>query len=140
MLTYCCVFNCIKKGYREDDGSKVFYFVFFIEKIFRKKWIYVIRREEGKNFIIKFLIKVCFRYFREYEFKKFLVGKMFLRLNVVFSLFSWIRISLRKRKALILRELESGRESSFIISDKINEENIMDVFDDDFISDISEET
>lgn len=75
MFMYCCVFECVKKGYRDEDGSKVFYFVFFVEKRLRKKWIYVIRRDEGKDFEIKLVIKVCSRYFREYDIKKIFVGK-----------------------------------------------------------------
>ena len=140
MPTHCCVPNCTKKGYREDDGSKVSYFVFPTEKTLRKKWIHAIRREEGKNFTIKPSTKVCSRHFREYELKKSLAGKMSLRPNAVPSLFSWTRTSPRKRKAPTPRELESRRESSSIISDKTNEENIMDVSDDDSTSDTGEET
>jgi len=61
------------------------------------------------------------------------------RPNAASSLFSWTHTLPRKRKAPTPRELESGRESSSIISDNTNEENIMDVSDDS-TSDTSKET
>ena len=53
MPTHCCVPECTKKGYHEDDGSKVSYFLFPTEKTLWKKWIHAIQREEGKQFEIK---------------------------------------------------------------------------------------
>ena len=135
MPTHCGIPYCTKKGYRKDDGNKVFHFVFPTEKTLQKKWIHAIRREEGKYFTIKTSTKVCSKHFREYELKKSLARKMYLRPNAVRSLFLWTRTSPRKRKAPTLRELESARKSSTIISDNTNEENIMDVSDNDSTSD-----
>ena len=50
MPTHCCVPECTKKGYREEDGSKVSYFQFPSENMLKKKWIRVIRRDERKDF------------------------------------------------------------------------------------------
>lgn len=93
MPMHCCVPECVKKGYRDEDGSKVSYFVFPVEKRLRKKWIHAIRRDEGKDFEIKPVTKVCSRHFREYDIKKTLAGKRQLRLGAVPSLFTWTRTS-----------------------------------------------
>ena len=53
MPMHCCVPGCVKKGY-SDDGNKVSYFMFSVEKGLRKKWIHAIRREEGKDFQPKY--------------------------------------------------------------------------------------
>ena len=141
MPTHCCVPECTKKGYREDDGSKVSYFVFPKEKTLRKKWIHAIRREEGKHFKISESTKVCSRHFRETDLKKSLAGMISLRPNAVPSLFSWTRTSPRKRKAPIQRELfVSAKEKNSRISDNTSEENIMDVCDDASTSESSDET
>ena len=131
MSTHCCVPNCTKKGYREDDGSKVSYFVFPAEKTLRKKWIHAIRREEGKHFTITQSTKVCSRHFRDYDLKKSLAGRISLQPNAVPSLFSWTRTSPRKHKAPTLREFESERESSSLVSEDTNEETIMDISEED---------
>ena len=89
--THCCVPECIKKGYREEDGSKVSYFQFPIKKMLKKKWIQAIRRDEGKDFKISESTKVCSRHFRKEYLKKTLAGKICLK-------FSWILTSPRKRK------------------------------------------
>ena len=124
MPTHCCVPDCTKKGYREDDGSKISYFVFPKEKALRKKWIHAIRREEGKYFKITSLTKVCSRHFRANDLKKTLAGKMTLQPwpGAVPSLFSWTRTSPRKRKAPTPRE--SGEGSSSMIVDKEADEEI----------------
>ena len=141
MPTHCCVPECTKKGYREDDGSEVSYFVFPKEKTLRKKWIHAIRREEGKHFKISESTKVCSRHFRETDLKKSLAGMISLRPNAVPSLFSWTRTSPRKRKAPIQRELfVSAKEKNSRISDNTSEENIMDVCDDASTSESSDET
>ena len=57
--THCCVPECTKKGYREEDGSKVSYFQFPSENMLKKKWIHAIRRDEGKDFKISESTKVC---------------------------------------------------------------------------------
>ena len=49
MLTHCCVPECMKKGYREEDGTKVSFFKFPLENPM-KKWLHAIRRDEGKYF------------------------------------------------------------------------------------------
>lgn len=46
------------------------------------------------------MIVVCFKYFRVNDFKKILVGKYFLMYGVVFLVFVWICILLRKWKFL----------------------------------------
>ena len=50
MPTHCCVPECMKKGYREDDGTKVSYFKFPTENAMKKKWLHALRRDEGKHF------------------------------------------------------------------------------------------
>ena len=70
MPTHCCVPGCVKKGYSDEDGNKVSYFIFPVEKGLRKKWIHAIRRDEGKDFQIKPTTKVCSRHFRENDIKK----------------------------------------------------------------------
>ena len=111
MPTHCCVPECTKKGYREDDGSKVSYFLFPTEKTLQKKWIHAIRREEGKHFEIRMSTKVCSRHFRKNDLKKSLAGKIYLRPGAVPSLFSWTRTSPRKRKAPTPREFGVGSSS-----------------------------
>ena len=133
MPTHCCVPDCTKKGYREDDGSKVSYFVFPKEKVLRKKWIHAIRREEGKYLKINSSTKVCSRHFRTNDLKKTLAGKMTLQPGAVPSLFSWTRTSPRKRKAPAPRE--SGEGTSSIIADsEADEENTSDDADCDSFS------
>lgn len=56
--THCYVPGCAKKGYSDEDGNKVSYFIFPFEKGLRKKWIHAIRRDEGKDFQIKPTTKV----------------------------------------------------------------------------------
>jgi len=109
-------------------------FVFPTEKTLQKKWIHAIRQEEGKHFTITQSTKVYSRHFRDYDLKKSLAGRMSLRPNAVPSLFSWTRTSPWKRKTPTPREFESGRESSNLVSEDTNEENIMDVSDDDSAS------
>lgn len=52
------------------------YFVFPVEKGLRKKWTHAIRKDEGKDFEIKPMTKVCLRHFRENDIKKTLAGKI----------------------------------------------------------------
>ena len=98
MPTHCCVPECTKKGYREEDGSKVSYFQFPTDNMLKKKWIHAIRRDEGKDFKISESTKVCSRHFRKEDLKKTLAGKICLKSGAVPSVFSWIRTSPRKRK------------------------------------------
>ena len=67
---YCCVPDCTKKGYREEDGSKVSHIQFPSENTLKKKWIHAIRREEGKDLKISESTKVCSRHFRKEDLKK----------------------------------------------------------------------
>ena len=99
MPTHCCVPECTKKGYREEDGSKVSYFQFPRKKknMLKEKWIYAIRRDEGKDFKIGESAKVCSRHFRKEDLKT-LAGKICLKSGAVPSILSWIRTSPRKRK------------------------------------------
>ena len=129
MPTHCCVPECTKKGYREDDGSKVSYFLFPTEKTLRKKWIHAIRRDEGKYFEIKTSTKVCSRHFRENDHKKSLTGKIYLRPGAVPSLFSWTLTLPRKRKAPTPREFGVGSSLRISPEKGPNEENVMDVSD-----------
>ena len=93
-----CVPECTKKGYREEDGTKVSFFKFPIENPTKKKWLHAIRREEGKYFKAPKSTRVCSRHFREGDIKKSLSGKNELKHGVVPSVFPWIRTSPRKRK------------------------------------------
>ena len=79
MPTHCCVPECTKKGYREDDGTKVSYFKFPTENVMKKKWLHAIRRDEGKHFKVTENTKICSRHFREGDIKKSLAGKNELR-------------------------------------------------------------
>ena len=94
MPTHCCVPECTKKGYREEDGTKVSFFKFPM----KKKWLHAIRRDEGKYFKVTKSTRVCSRHFREGDIKKSLSGKNELKDGVVPSVFPWIRTSPRKRK------------------------------------------
>ncbi|KAK3748977.1 hypothetical protein QZH41_019099 [Actinostola sp. cb2023] len=85
MPTHCCVPECKKKGYRDEDGNKVSYFIFPTRKDLKKMWIHAIRREEGKEFKINQGTKVCSRHFRENELKKTLAGKIVLNPGARFS-------------------------------------------------------
>ena len=89
MPRHCCVPDCTKKGYQEEDGNKVSYFVFPIEKTLCQKWIHAIQREEGKYFNITSSMKVCSRHFRMNDLKKTLVGAVPL-------LFLWTRTTKAK--------------------------------------------
>ena len=106
MPTHCCVPECTKKGYREDDGTKVSYFKFPTENVMKKKWLHAIRRDEGKHFKVTENTKICSRHFREGDIKKSLAGKNELRDGVVPSVFPWIRTSPRKRKNPAERNFE----------------------------------
>ncbi|XP_078377811.1 uncharacterized protein LOC144660965 [Oculina patagonica] len=106
MPTHCCVPECIKKGYRAADGTKVCYLKFPIENPLKKKWLHAIRREEGKFFTVTENTKVCSRHFREGDIKKTLAGKNELRGGVVPSVFPWVRTSPRKRKEPAERNFE----------------------------------
>lgn len=52
MPTHCCVPGCTKKGYLDEDGSKISFYVFPNVNNGRKQWKHAIRREEGKDFQI----------------------------------------------------------------------------------------
>ena len=93
MPTHCCVPECTKKGYREEDGTKVSFFKFPIENPMKKKRLHAIRREEGKYFKVTKSTRVCSRHFREGDIKKSLSGKNELKHGVVPSVFPWIRTS-----------------------------------------------
>jgi len=81
MPTHCCVPECTKKGYREEDGSKVSYFQFPTENMLKKKS--AIRRDEGKDFKISESTRVCSRHFRKEDLKKTLTGKICLKSGTV---------------------------------------------------------
>ena len=75
MRTHCCVPECTKKGYREEDGTKVSFFKFPIENPMKKKWLHAIRRDEGQYFNVTKSTRVCSRHFREGDIQKSLSGK-----------------------------------------------------------------
>ena len=75
MPTSCCVPECTKKGYLDENGRKVSHFKFPDDPLRRKKWLHAIRRDEGVYFQIQEWTKVCSRHFREYEFIKTLSGR-----------------------------------------------------------------
>ncbi|XP_044167341.1 uncharacterized protein LOC122951389 [Acropora millepora] len=70
MPTSCCVPQCTRKGYLDENGSKVSHFTFPDDQVLRKKWIHAIRRDVGIHFQLKKWTKVCSRHFREYDFIK----------------------------------------------------------------------
>ena len=53
MPTSCCVPQCTKKGYVDENGSKVSHFTFPDDQVLRKKWIHAIRRDMGIHFQLK---------------------------------------------------------------------------------------
>ena len=116
MPTSCCVPECTKKGYLDENGRKVSHFKFPDDPLRRKKWIHAIRRDEGVYFQIQEWTKVCSRHFREYDFIKTLSGRRDLRPNAVPSLFPWTRTSPRKRKAPTDRE-QIGTTSRVLLSE-----------------------
>ena len=127
MPTHCCVPECTKKGYHEEDGSKVSYFQFPSEKQMKKKWIHAIRRDEGKDFKISYSTKVCSRQFRNEDIKKTLAGKICLKPGAIPSIFSWIRTSLRKRKPPTERNIcEPVSSTSAASSSKASAESVME--------------
>ena len=116
MPTSCCVPECTKNGYLDENGRKVSHFKFPDDPLRRKKWIHAIRRDEGVYFQIQEWTKVCSRYFREYDFIKTLSGRRDLRSNAVPSLFPWTRTSPRKRKPPTDRE-QIGTTSRVLLSE-----------------------
>ena len=136
MPTHCCVPECTKKGYREEDGTKVSFFKFPIENPMKKKWLHAIRREEGKYFKVTKSTRVCSRHFREGDIKKSLAGKNELKDGVVPSVFPWIRTSPRKRKEPMERHFEetasksaSRKLSSSVVLEELSNEMVPDVSD-----------
>ena len=103
MPTNCCVPLCTKKGYRDENG----------DKIWRKKWIHAIRRDVGEHFEIKDTTKVCSRHFRDSDFVKTLSSQRGLRADAVPLVFQWTCTSPRKRNAPTQRE--TVREISRVI-------------------------
>ena len=98
MPTHCCVPECTKKGCRDENGNKISYFKFPIDDPqLKRKWLHVIRIDEGKYIKVTEATKVCSRHFRPSDMKKILAGKNELRAGVVPYLFTWIRASPRKR-------------------------------------------
>lgn len=109
MPSHCCVYNCTKKGYRDEEGNKISYFKFPLEKTLKNKWIHAIRREEGPNFQITDSTKVCSRHFRAIDIKKTLAGKNLLKTDAVPSVFPWTRTSPRKRKPPTERHIQNAK-------------------------------
>ena len=62
MPASCCVPECIKKGYLDDNGRKVSHFKFPDDPLRTKKWIHAIRRDKGVYFQIQGCTKVCSRH------------------------------------------------------------------------------
>ena len=122
MPTSCCVPQCTKKGYLDENGSKVSHFTFPDDPVLRKKWIHAIRRDEGMHFQVKKWTKVCSRHFREYDFIKTLSGRRDLRTNAIPSLFPWTRTSPRKRKAPTVHEQIAKTRRVLLSEIETNEE------------------
>lgn len=134
MPSHCCVYNCTKKGYRDEEGNKISYFKFPLEKRLKEKWKHAIRREEGPNFKITSATKVCSRHFRSSDIKKTLAGKSVLLPDATPSIFSWKRTSPRKRKPPKERHFyhnqkpsESLQEESDSIESSTVEEDVFEV-------------
>ena len=124
MPTSWCVPQCTKKGYLDENGSKVSHFTFPDDQVLRKKWIHAIRRDVGIHFQLKKWTKVCSRHFREYDFIKTLSGRRELRKNAVPSLFSWTRTSPRKRKAPTVRTQFVKTKRVLLSETQTNEEPV----------------
>ena len=94
--THCCVSGCSEKSYRNTDGTKRSFFKFAIDKLkMKKKWLHVIRRDEGKYFKVTQHTKVCSLHFRQGDIVKTLAGKNDLKAGVVPSVFPRVRTSPR---------------------------------------------
>ena len=72
----------------------------------KKKWLHVIRRDEGKHFKVNEHTKICSQQLKEGGIKKSLACKNELRDGVVPSVFPWIRTSPCKRKEPAERNFE----------------------------------
>ena len=129
--------ECMKKGYREEDGTKVSFFKFPIENPMKKKWLHAIRRDEVQYFNLTKSTRVCSRYLREGDIKKFLSGKNELKNGVVPSVFPWIRTSPHKRKEPMERHFEETTSkcasqklsSSVVVMEELSNEMVPDVSD-----------
>ena len=94
----CCVPECPKKVYRDENGEKISFFKFPRGNPEKKRWLHAIRREEGRHFRVTDFTKICSRHFRTGDLRKTLGGKCEVKNGVVPSVFPWIRTSPRKRK------------------------------------------
>ena len=120
MPSHCCVYDCKKKGYRDDDGNKISFFKFPTEKVLKSKWKHAIK----SHFKINDSTKVCSRHFRSNDVKKTLAGKNILVPDAVPSLFPWTRTSPRKRRPPKERNaaVNNGKEDEIICESIMEEE------------------
>ena len=99
MPSFCCVLNCLQKGYTSSLGEKVSFFNLPKAPPIRKQWIHAIRREEGKAFVITERTKVCSLHFRSEDLRKSINGRIYIKEGGVPSKFDWSGPSPKKRKA-----------------------------------------
>ena len=93
----CCVPNCTKKVYWEED-LKISFHKFPKNKDLLAAWIRAVRRDVGRRFRITLHTRVCSRHFKDSDFQKTLAGRRTLRPTAVPSIFSWKKDSPKKRK------------------------------------------
>ena len=99
MPSFCCIPNCNQKGYTLSSGGKVSFFNFPKAPLIRKQWIHVIRREEGKDFVITERTKVCSLHFTSEDLRKSINGRVYIKEGAIPSKFDWSGPSPKKRKA-----------------------------------------
>ncbi|CAN7976969.1 unnamed protein product [Ixodes persulcatus] len=68
MPTHCCVPLCNQRGSIDPSGNKVSYHDFPRDAAMHKKWIVVIRRDEGPYCKVTKSTKVCSKHFRSCDF------------------------------------------------------------------------
>ena len=83
----CCVPECPKKVYRDENGAKILFFQFPRGNPEKKRWLHAIRREEGRHFRVTDFAKICSRHFRMGDLRKTLGRKCEVKNGVVPSVF-----------------------------------------------------
>ena len=98
----CCVPECPKKVYRDENGAKILFFKFPRGNLEKKRW----------HFRVTEFTKICSRHFRTGDLRKTLGGKCEVKNGVVPSVFPWIRTSPRKRKEPTARNFNALRSGA----------------------------
>ncbi|XP_022810200.1 THAP domain-containing protein 4-like [Stylophora pistillata] len=97
MSQNCCVTNCKKKVYREED-LKISFHKFMKNEDLLAAWIRAVRRDVDHHFRISSHTRVCSRHFKDSDFQGTLAGRGTLHPTAVPSIFSWKKDSPKRRK------------------------------------------